>query len=236
MWRTAPANLTLKKNEVHLWRAELDRDVQPFASILSADETLRAERFYFEQHRQRFIVGRGILRNILSRYLAIEPAQLQFEYGSRGKPELSQVFSGAKLQFNLSHSQGLALYGFTCDRRIGVDLEYLRPVPDAQKIAQRFFSDSESASISALPPSEQQKAFYRGWTGKEAYLKATGEGLAGLEQVEVSPFPDELRLIRIGEDVQAASRWTLLSLSPACGYLATVAVEGHDWQMSGWQA
>ena len=236
MWRTAPANLTLKKNEVHLWRAELDRDFQPFASILSADETLRAERFYFEQHRQRFIVGRGLLRNILSRYLAIEPAQLQFEYGSRGKPELSQAFSGSKLQFNLSHSQGLALYGFTCDRRIGVDLEYLRPVTDAQKIAQRFFSDSESNSISALPPSDQQKAFYRCWTGKEAYLKATGEGLAGLEQVEVSQFPEQLCLISIGEADQAASRWSLLSLSPACGYLATVAIEGHGWQLSGWQA
>lgn len=236
MWRNAPANLTLQKNEVHLWRADLDRDVRPFAPILSADETLKAERFYFEQHRQRFIVGRGILRNILGRYLAIEPAQLQFEYGARGKPELAQAFSGDKLQFNLSHSQGLALYGFTCDRRIGVDLEYLRPVTDAQKIAQRFFSNRESNSISALPPAEQQEAFYRCWTGKEAYLKATGEGLAGLEQVEVSPFPEQLRLISIGADVQAANRWTLLSLSPACGYLATVAVEGHGWQLSGWQA
>lgn len=240
MWRTPPINLVLAKNEVHVWRVNLDlpvEQIQELAKTLSADEQLRADRFYFEQHRQRFMVGRGILRTILGRYLGIEPDQLQFDYSSRGKPSLAESCAGNRVRFNLSHSQGLALYGFTQSRQIGIDLEYLRPMPDAEQIAQRFFSAGEYAVISALPPDKKQRAFFRGWTGKEAYLKATGDGLAGsLDQIEVCLTPGEpARLLSIKGDSQAASGWSLYNVTPASDYIGTLAVKGHNWHLVCWQ-
>ncbi len=240
MWSTPAKDLTLENKEVHVWRAELDlpaEQVQELAKTLSEDEQLRAQRFHFQKHRQRFIVGRGLLRTILGRYLGIKPEQIQFEYSPRGKPRLGESCCRERLQFNLSHSQGLALYGFTRDRRIGIDLEYLRSMPDAGQIAKRFFSPREYAAISALPPDEKQKAFFRCWTGKEAYLKATGDGLAGsLDQIEVSLTPDEpARLLSIQGNSRAASSWSLYNLTPASDYIGTIVVEGRDWHLSCWQ-
>ncbi|OKH24202.1 4'-phosphopantetheinyl transferase [Hydrococcus rivularis NIES-593] len=231
--------------KVDLWLVNLDLSadkIEELAHILSADEKARAERFYFQQHRHRYIVARGTLRRILGHYLAIAPNRIEFEYSSRGKPKLAQSFGANGMQFNLSHSQDLALYGFARDRAIGVDLEYIRPITDAQTIAQRFFSARESAIIDALPESERLMAFFRGWTAKEAYLKATGDGLAGsLDRVEVSLAPNEpMRLLAIDGDVQAAARWHLHAIAPATNYVATVAVEGQsnsqltirNWQLS----
>ncbi|NJP21105.1 MAG: 4'-phosphopantetheinyl transferase superfamily protein [Hydrococcus sp. CRU_1_1] len=228
-----PCNLCSPSSKtVHLWRSNLDvpiERVRELATILSDDERARAERFYFELHRNRFIVSRGGLRTILGRYLNLKPDRVQFEYSSRGKPKLAESGGAEKLQFNVSHSQDLALYGFSCDRAIGVDLEYLRRFDDAQNIARRFFSAQESAIIDSLPEEEKIAAFFRGWTGKEAYLKATGEGLAGsLDAVEVSLVPSEpVRLLALNGDSQAAARWHLHSFIPAVDYIATVAIEGH---------
>lgn len=235
-----PLDLKLNDLEVHVWSANLDiplHQIEELLQILSDDERLRANRFYFEQHRQRFIVGRGTLRVILGRYLGIEPGQLEFEYSDRGKPSLAKSYNKDQLQFNLSHSQGLALYGFTRNRKIGIDLEYLRSLPDAQQIAERFFCAREFELISTLPPEEKQKAFFRGWTAKEAYLKATGDGLSGsLEQVEVSLIPDKpLHLLSIQGNSETAYQWRIYDFIPAPNYIATVAVEGQDWTLSYWQ-
>jgi len=130
------------------------------------------------------------------------------------------------------------LYGFACDRAIGIDLEYIRSVMDVQQIARRFFSPSESAFILNLPDEEKTAAFFRGWTAKEAYLKATGDGLSGsLDKIEVSLLPNEpVRLVKIDDNAQIAAQWRLHSLIPATNYVATLAVEGHDWILSCWQS
>jgi 4'-phosphopantetheinyl transferase len=239
MWQNPPDNLVLTPDDVHLWQMDLDlpvSKVQELENILSTDEKTRAERFYFQQHKNRFIVGRATLRIILGRYLDRSPQQIQFEYSSRGKPSLAKCGSQG-LKFNLSHSQNLALYGFACDRAIGVDLEYIRAVTDVQQIARRFFSPSESATIMSLSEEEKFTAFFRGWTAKEAYLKATGDGLSGsLDKIEVSLLPNEpVRLLSIDGNPQIAARWRLSSFAPAVDYLATIAVEGHDWRLSCWQ-
>jgi 4'-phosphopantetheinyl transferase len=238
-----PSNLCSPSyNEVHLWLANLDvpiERVRELATILSPDERARAERFYFELHRNRFIVSRGGLRTILGRYLNIKPDRVEFEYSSRGKPKLADSCGAEQLRFNVSHSQDLALYGFSCDRAIGVDLEYLRAIDDVQKIAQRFFSTQESAIIDSLPEDERIAAFFRGWTAKEAYLKATGDGLAGsLEAPEVSLEPGEpVRLLALDGDSQAAARWHLHSFIPAVDYIATVAIEGDlNLKISNYQS
>jgi 4'-phosphopantetheinyl transferase len=239
VWLPPPPDLTLSRDEVHVWQADLDPPasrLQQLAQTLSADEHSRAKRFYFEQHRQRFIAGRGILRTILGRYLGIEPRQLQFCYGPRGKPALAETSGGSILQFNLSHSQGLALYAVTRDRQIGIDLECIRSISDVEQIAKRFFSAREYAVISELPPNQKQEAFFRCWTCKEAYLKATGEGLAQLDRIEVLLTPGEpVTLLNVTGDLHTAQGWVLQELTPASGYLAALAVAGQGWHLSCWQ-
>lgn len=236
MWLPAPENLVLLQDDVHIWCASLDQPEwcqTELAATLSPDEQARAQRFHFDLHRQRFIAGRGILRNILGRYLGKAPRELEFCYSDRGKPSLAG--SNSSVCFNLSHSQSLALYAIA-RRPIGIDLEYIRPLDDALKLAQRFFSQSEYAFIQALPPDQKQKAFFQLWTCKEAYLKATGEGLAGLGQVEVSLTrcrAPELHLI--GENSSPEQHpWLLQPLTPDPNYGAAVAVAGQS-QLNYWQ-
>ncbi len=238
VWNLPPADLNLSSNAVHVWRASLEQPalpIQQLAQTLSEDEQLRAKRFYFERDRKHFIVGRGMLRTILGHYANTEPNQLQFSYGSRGKPALASTNTDSMLQFNLSHSNGLALYAVTRDRQIGIDLEYIRPISDIEQLTKRFFSPSEYSVIRSLPKNEQQVTFFKIWTCKEAYLKATGEGLAQLQQVEVSLTDGETCQLNIHRDSQGATYWSLQMLAPATDYVAALAVEGHDWDLSCWQ-
>jgi 4'-phosphopantetheinyl transferase len=233
LWLSAPADLTLLQNDVHVWRIDLDRpesQLQSLAETLSSDELSRAKRFYKEQHRQRFIAGRGILRSILGRYLGIEPHQVEFSYQPLGKPVLTdEMFSKTKVWFNLTHSQGLALCAVSCNRLVGVDLEYIRPISDVLALAKRYFSSNEYQVIRSLPPHQMQEIFFRYWTCKEAYLKATGAGIAQLEQIEVLLSPGEPAKLKIDE------QWSLLELVPADNTVAAVAVEGCDLNLSAWQ-
>ncbi|HYX13781.1 MAG TPA: 4'-phosphopantetheinyl transferase HetI [Nostoc sp.] len=231
-WLPAPIDFTLLPDEIHVWRIELDQpelQLQNLAATLSSDETARAERFYFQEHRQRFIAGRGILRTILGRYLGIQPSQVQFNYQQRGKPVLADTFADSGLAFNLSHSQGLGLFAVNCTRPIGVDLEYIRPMSDLEALAKRFFLPREYEMLRSLSANQQQEVFFRYWTCKEAYLKATGDGLAQLEQIEVSLTPTEPAKLQRTED------WSLFELIPANNYVAAVAVANLGWDLKCWQ-
>ena len=211
----------LALNEVHIWRSRLDAPPSILAqlqSYLSEDEQARAARFRFEHHRHHFIVGRGMLRVILGQYAQQQPQDLEFAYGDRGKPFLvnpdsrsqgSQKNSGSHstiLQFNVSHSGGVALYAIALHRQVGIDLEEIRSMPNASQLAQRFFTQKEHAQLLAQPLSQQEQAFFRGWTRKEAYLKATGEGLGGLESVEVSLLPHQPPKLQAIEQPSAETR------------------------------
>ncbi|MBE9170153.1 4'-phosphopantetheinyl transferase superfamily protein [Pleurocapsales cyanobacterium LEGE 06147] len=228
-WQTPPHNLVLGKDEIHIWRVHLDLPVEQIAQlsqILSEDEQTRAERFRFPQHRQRFIAARGILRQLLGAYLDLPGDRLIFNYSSRGKPSLAPSMERANLEFNLSHSQDLAVYGFTLGRRIGIDLEYLRSTTDVEGIASRFFAAKESEIINNLVGEKQQQAFFQIWTAKEAYLKATGEGIAGsLAAVEVS-WSEEFPICLLSFPENTVGGWFLHDFIPATNYVATVAVEG----------
>lgn len=178
-WEQPPKVLTLARGEIHLWRAQLDQqvaDLDQFNPILSEDEKMRAARYRFEKDRRSFTLRRSLLRLILGRYLEIEPARLQFSYGHWGKPALAHPRDG-NLHFNLSHSDGVALYAVTHDGAVGVDIERVRVIQEARQIADRFFSPQEVAAWLSLPGDEQPESFLRHWSRKEACLKATGRGL-----------------------------------------------------------
>ena len=178
----------------HVWLAHLD---QPLAreveSLLSADEQERAERFHFDLHRHRFIGSRGTLRQILATYLCSAPRLIQFIYGFNGKPSLPK----SDIWFNLAHAEDLAIFAVADRPRIGVDLEWIRDVPEMDLLVKTFFSPKEASLFETLDAREKRLAFFRLWTRKEAWLKATGAGISHLlGEVEVSFLEDEPPRIR----------------------------------------
>lgn len=239
-WQLPTPQMALTGDEVHIWRVSLERpysQVYQLENTLSSDERSRAESFHFKRDRNGFIVRRGVLRTILGRYSGIEPGQLQFCYESSGKPFLSGKSGNNLLRFNLSHSHKLAVYAFTLGREIGIDLEYIRPMSDAEQIASRFFSSAENAVIQALPEHKREEAFFNCWTRKEAYIKAIGAGLTKpLDQFEVSLLPGEpARLLRVEGNPDEVNRWSFETFRPTAGYVAALIVEGCNLQINCWQ-
>ena len=194
-WGLPPEKIILGSNEVHVWRASLDEfpsQIDIFLHTLAADEQKRAERFYFQRDRERFITAHGVLRAILGLYLNRAPKYLSFRYSSHGKPALAWESGGDAIRFNMSHSHGVALYAVTRDREVGIDVEFIRRDLAVEQIAERFFSRRETATLRALPTALREHAFFLCWTRKEAYIKARGEGLSlPLDQFDVSLIPGE---------------------------------------------
>lgn len=177
--------MDLKPGEVHVWQARLNVSTVPFDSLLSPDERDRAARFKFDLHRQRFVAGRGILRSILARYLKIDPQALKFSYEPGGKPFLEE-----RLQFNLAHSEDLALIAVTLDRPVGIDVEAIRSIENLEALTERFFTSNEYEAICRAQIEARSGLFFRYWTCKEAILKATGAGLSKLSGLEIKTLPD----------------------------------------------
>jgi 4'-phosphopantetheinyl transferase len=238
LWLDAPEHPYTAGGEVHVWRARLDlagARLQQLWDSLSADERERAGRFHFRRDREHFVAARGVLRNVLSRYLGAEPRLLRFTYDAYGKPSLCGE-AVDQLRFNLSHSNGLALYAVTLGREVGVDVEWVREDFASLEIAEHFFSPREVSALRALPPGERTQAFFDCWTRKEAYIKARGEGLSHpLHKFTVSLTPCEpAALLCTDEDVLEAARWSLVELFPGVGYRAALAVEGVVPLLRAW--
>ena len=239
-WPSPPTHPDLAGDEIHVWCARLDKlatDLPSFARPLSESERKRADRFQFERDRNRFIVRHGLLRMILGRYLNIEPSRVALSFESRGKPLLSGSAVMPPFHFNLSHSNGLALIAGTRQAALGVDVELVRFVPEADQIAAKFFSPREGAMLNAIPAEQKMEAFFHCWTRKEAYLKATGEGIAdALPRIEVSLTPGQpARLLKINGDAPAASLWTLSDLVPAPGFVGALAIKAGRLKLACWR-
>lgn len=236
LWSQPPKDLNLRNDEVHVWRTTLDlapTRIESLYAVLTADEQARAARFFFQKDRGHFIAARGILRIILARYLHQEPQQIRFKYNYYGKPCLSPESESEPLHFNLSHSDGLALYAVTYGRRVGVDLERVRPALADEQIAERFFSSREVAKLRSLPSHLQAEAFFNCWTRKEAYIKARGEGFSiPLDSFDVSLTPEEPATpLHVERNLNETRRWSLKELLLTPKYVAALAVEGHNWQL-----
>ncbi|MBZ5859376.1 4'-phosphopantetheinyl transferase family protein [Flavihumibacter profundi] len=238
-WRPAIPGELISSNEVHVWRAWLDLTALQYENLLgflSKDELARAKRFRFERDQKRFIVARGILRQILGRYLGKKPNELVFEYSSQGKPALATYPGCGTLHFNLSHSDGFALYAVTRDRNIGIDIERIRDDAAVDQIARRFYSQGEISSLFRMHIDRRTELFFQYWTRKEAFIKAIGEGISfPMEQCDVSLISGSvLSPIILHSDKIESLRWYGQDLFPGCGYAAAIAVEGTDWDLSFW--
>jgi 4'-phosphopantetheinyl transferase len=237
-WKADSVGPVLRDREVHVWRVPLERtalELRQLRGTLSTDETVRADRFYFQRDRDAFVAARGTLRQLLGRYLGRSPGDVAFDYGPYGKPNLIHDSSAAPIpipiQFNVSHSHGLALMAFSLQRRLGVDVESIRPEIASDEIAARYFSPREVAELRSLPPAMRSEGFFLCWTRKEAYVKAIGDGLQiSLNSFHVGLTPSEPERLESSD----SQRWTLRSLRPGAGFAAAIVAEGKDWELRCW--
>ena len=231
-WSAGPSVPVLSTDRVEVWRACLDEaeplKTEPKTSVLSSDENARASRFHFRKDRERFTRCRSALREILAAYIAIPAAEIRFEYLPAGKPQLVAEQNRSALQFNLSHSGGMALIAVGQERRLGVDIETIRSDVDTAALAERYFSTRERAALRALAHPLRLAAFYAGWTRKEAFLKATGDGLSfPLADFSVTTHPDlHPEIEEIHGDPAEGTHWALTDLRGIDGYRAALAIEG----------
>ena len=163
------------------------------------------------------------MREVLATYTGQSPAHLRFDYGASGKPSLADDL-GVRPHFNLSHTVDLAALAITVDHPLGVDIERVRPLKE--DIAGRFFSPAEVAALGALPVDARETAFYRCWTRKEAFVKATGHGLGfPLDSFDVTLTADAPAILRIaGQSPQQVALWRLLHFDAAPGVVGAIAL------------
>lgn len=213
---------TLAEGEIHIWRIELDAaaDAQAF-DILSPDERARAERLKIPLVRARFVAGRTALRRLLGSYLGIMPQAVHIQYTPHGKPEIANADHGG-LQFNLAHSDSLALLAVRRDHPIGIDLEKRRPITDsnAEYIARTAFTPAERDALAQLSSEDYLPAFFRCWTRKEAVMKAHGSGFRLAQSFTVT-IDDTPKVIEADEAV--GSLWMIFDLPIEPPFIAAIA-------------
>ena len=227
----------LPKNTIAIWTVDqrLIGSVGRYQQHLSLEEQAKAKRFRFEKDRSTFIIGRGILRQLLGLYTESHPAELQINYGEQGKPYISGPDS---LHFNISHSGKILVMAFSRQYPLGVDVEQVKSDFDVLTIAKHYFSSKEQIALKKLKDSEQPRGFYRCWTRKESFIKAKGSGLSfPLDAFTVSLEEDQkAEILETNWDKSERHEWHILPFIPSEGYLASLCVrakhittEHHIW-------
>ena len=213
----------LSENTAHLWRAnvpDLLSQVESYTLLLNQEELERAHRYKYEVHRHRYIIARGLLRQILSLYTKILPHQLFFSKGPHGKPFLSS--NPYQIQFNVSHSHDVVVYAFNLYNEIGVDTEKVEAHFN-ENVAKRFFSENENAHLNKLKMNEKIAACYRLWVAKEALIKAFGLGIfTPLNEFSVDVMKED-QLVALNHEQQKIW-YRLYYFIPASGYEGALAV------------
>ncbi len=226
----------LASHEAHVWLAHLPSaraGLEQLRSALSGDETSRAEKFHFVEHRERWQMTRGILRRLLARYLEAPASEITFTYNEHGKPALKHL-AGSGIHFNASHSGDYATFAFTRVAEVGVDIERIRDdMPRLDEIADRYFAPNERQQLFALPESERTEAFFMLWSRKEAFVKARGNGLfSGLDQFEITLDPPRVAMVT-GESTP--SNWWIAPFPAVPGYAGAIVVHSQKCSPQFWK-
>jgi len=231
-----PENPVLRNDEIHVCKVMLKKSYfAVLEKLLSSDERTKANRFRFFKDRMEFVVARGFLRVILGRYLTLDPSELEFRYNCYGKPFLNPKVTPACLEFNLTHSDGIALYAISTKRPLGIDIERSRPpLPNFNALSD-LFSIEEISFLNQLSHKEQQNMFFRLWTRKEAYSKALGQGLRlSLSKLDfLTNVHDEgSKAIPLNGPL---GRWSIRDLTIEDSHVAAVVGQGNDWKLQLWK-
>jgi 4'-phosphopantetheinyl transferase len=228
------ALLDLPPGQVDLWLARTD-PVEPvlaarWRAVMTADEAAQHARFLFAKDRHRYLVTRALVRDVLSRYAAVEPHAWRFRSDAWGKPHVVDPPAPVdRFAFNITHTDGLVAVGVTRDRALGIDAECMRrDAPVA--IAERYFSAAESRALRRLPAAAQALRFWELWTLKESYIKARGLGLS----IPLDRFgfdldgPGAVALSFAPGFDDVAGRWRFVQLRPSADHLLAVCIERGD--------
>ncbi len=242
-WTSPPQDLlnSLSPQLVHVWRAPLDDSPERasrFRRYLSDAERTKADRCRTPHPQYQFVITRSILRILLSQYLGVLPTHIQFNTQPQGKPILVKP-SSIPIQFNVSHTRGMALIALTLQYAIGIDVEGIDRKIQASDIAKRYFSAQESAYLASLSPPERLHQFFSHWTCKEAYLKMGGEGITGgLAQCELTFDSQECQVGLLNHDPQSQGKHcSLYQITAGAGHVGAVAIDCSSAQISylNWQ-
>jgi len=236
--------------EVNLWLVDLaqiqDSELQQFRRRVTPHELEYSQRLSEDKMQARDVVGRGILRSILSSYLDFDPLTIPLSRSAQGKPQFDNLqhpqreFDTSGVSFNYSHSGDFIVYAFCrwadTPVDIGVDVEHCLRRNALQKIAKRYFTVAEVAALDALPELEKADYFFQLWTLKEAYLKARGEGIyLGLGNIDFSlaALNSQRIEVRFSDTVfDDPSRWQFMSLLPKPAYRVSVALSNAPTPLS----
>lgn len=240
---TAPK---LRSGEIHYWYMSFlgeEERSEVFREWLLDDELTRADRLRVPVKRLWFMMARGSLRALLAWYCGCQPRDLRFSYGPHGKPSLAEphrsAIDGAPLEFNLAHSHGYFFLGVRLGAPLGVDLEARRDAPEAQRLFKRFFTSQEADALAAVDEVARSDAFFRGWTRKEAYIKATGEGMSfpfSRFSVNFADAAEPARLVSIDGDAARGAAWTLQHIEPGPECIAAATWQGPPVEVTmGWR-
>ncbi len=225
--------------DVAVWRVPLDATRAPDARAvagLSEAERTRAGLFVTEALRNRWLGAHVALRAILADALGVAPSTIGYGVADAGKPFVA-VPERHDIEFNLSDSGDVALVAVSRCGPVGVDVEQWHPHRDRLPLADAFFAEEEREALRILPPDERHAAFYRVWARKEAFIKATGLGLAfGLSRFAVSIAADTPQLLRIDDDPRLRGRWQLMDVPVPAGHAGALALpEGaHHVAWGSW--
>ena len=238
LWQQTPASLNLLPDHIDIWLCHLkhlSNNVDEFYLLLADDERERADKLKSEDKKQQYIITRGSLRKRLGLLTHIDAKDFVFEYLEHGKPVLADDSRYVDITFNVSHSYDLALIAISKNHHIGTDIEKINIDSDHQQLVKRFFSKAEQHAFNALAETIRAKAFCACWTRKEAFIKATGDGLTyGLDKFDVSVDPEnqtpEINLHKSSEE-----SWSALNLPINDDYMACLVSSGGDINVRRWR-
>lgn len=222
--------MQLEPKEIHVWSTDLAigrAQEEANASLLSPAEMARANRFLFPIHKRRFIASHAALREIIGLYLNLPPDKIVYQYGDHGKPSLSDA-NFLPLQFNVTHSDELAVFAFTLNHPIGIDIEKIQETYN-EAVAKRYFTREENAALMHLPAQARVQGFYRLWARKEAIIKAIGKGLA----IPLSSFSVSGSSTPVNISLEHET-WTLIDLSIHADYQSALATTQQVEKISYW--
>ena len=212
IWTTPDIFPELGEAAVHVWQLDLMAVPDPKSCMtdFSQEELARAESTKYDTAFRQFVLTRYALRSLLGHYLAVAPNSIFFDKTPSGKPFLRTGNGAAPLVFNVAHSHERTLLAIAQTGLLGVDVEHVNTQRDALKVAQRFFAHEEIAAMEELDAQERIDRFYALWTGKEAYVKALGEGLRfALDNFTLKQGDDALHLTHTERSGPSEKNWTL---------------------------
>ncbi len=238
-WHATPASLEISNLAIDVWRCPLDlagAQIDELGKCLSQQERQRAEKFRFNRKRRQFVTTRARLRQCLALATGTAAGEIEIEVGASGKPFLAGTAHASGIQFNVSHTDGLALIAITRGQPVGIDVESLEQNVQPARLAENYFSAQEKTTLAALPSERVTASFFACWTRKEAVLKAIGTGIAqGLDSFDVATEPEISHCqTELQSTAGSAATWYIETLPCGAGFAGALAYRKQAIEIRYW--